>query len=100
MAVFYIVLGGRLELPSLAALVPKTSAYTNSAIPASFVSKTGIMSSQVFSSSPLGKSRDPGSAFFLLKKLCLRLGQVHKKVKKFTFLVLSALQGSNLRPYP
>lgn len=29
-----IVLGGRLELPRVAPLVPKTSAYTNSAIPA------------------------------------------------------------------
>ena len=28
------VLGGRLELPRVAPLVPKTSAYTNSAIPA------------------------------------------------------------------
>lgn len=30
----YFVPGGRLELPRVAPLVPKTSAYTNSAIPA------------------------------------------------------------------
>src|SRR3990167_1415889 len=30
----FVVLGGRLELPRVAPLVPKTSAYTNSAIPA------------------------------------------------------------------
>gem|GEM_PF-6968740 len=34
-----LVLGGRLELPSLAALVPKTNVYTNSTIPA-FVHNT------------------------------------------------------------
>jgi hypothetical protein len=36
------VLGGRLELPSLAALVPKTNVYTNSTIPALWMHTQGL----------------------------------------------------------
>ena len=50
--VFSPVPGGRLELPSLATLVPKTNAYTNSAIPAN----TSAIMAELYERANLKKS--------------------------------------------